>query len=230
MLTPIESVEFLGRLYAAVKNIRNVGELKEALRTKLNMFDRAHERVEDDPELADYVEGCKQEVLRWIEDHEQFSDDEDVLRMPWEIEDTEVLERAHDETGNPLYVWQAIALDIGYVGEFPLWVRAYLVRSGMDLLGVASDVAVKEAKIKNPASEVAKALHFQRGGGNYFSEYADTKAHWLFLGEQVEKLVDRGDKPYIAWECVAARHKVSSTTVRRAWRRFQAVFEGRKLS
>ncbi len=59
---------------------------------------------------------------------------------------------------------------------------------------------------------------------------ADTKAHWLFLGEQVEKLVDQGDKPYIAWERVAARHKVSCATVRRAWRRFQADFEVRNLS
>ena len=59
---------------------------------------------------------------------------------------------------------------------------------------------------------------------------ADTKAHWLFLGGQVEKLVDQGDKPYIAWECVAARHKVSCATVRRAWLRFQADFEDRRLS
>ena len=59
MLTPEESAEFLVRIYAPVKNFRSVGALKEALRTKLKMLDRAHERVEDDPELADYVEGCK---------------------------------------------------------------------------------------------------------------------------------------------------------------------------
>ena len=76
--------------------------------------------------------------------------------MPWEIENPEVLRRAYEKTGNPLYVWQAIAFDIGSAGELPLWVRDYLVRSGTDLLQVAFDVAVKEAEIKNPASEVAK--------------------------------------------------------------------------
>ena len=225
MLTP-EEAEFHVRLYATVKNIRNIGALKEALRSELKMLDRAHERAEDDPERADYVEGCKRDVARWIESLEQFSDDEDILLAPWEIEDPEVLRRAYEKTGNPLYVWQAIAFDIGYARELPLWVRGYLVNSGMDLLKVAFGVVLEDAKIKNPASEVAKALRFQRGGGNYFSEYADTKAHWMFLGEQVEKLVDQGDKPYIAWECVAARYKVSSATVRRAWLRFQAVFEG----
>lgn len=221
---------FRTRLDKALKNIRNIGARKEWLRAMLKRIDRKLERVEDDPERAEYFEGCKQEVLRWIEDHDQFSDDKDLLRMPWEIEDPEVLRRAYEKTGNPLYVWQMIAFHLGYDEEFPLWVRNYLVNSGMDLLEVAFHVAVEEAEIKNPASEVAKALHFQRGGGNYFSEYANNRSHWLFLGEEAEKLIDQGDKRYNAWKYVAARHKVSSSTVRRAWLRFQAILEGRKLS
>ncbi len=60
MPTPLETAEFHARLYAAVKNIRNVGALKKALRTQLKMLDRAHERVraheriKDDPERADF--------------------------------------------------------------------------------------------------------------------------------------------------------------------------------
>ena len=229
MLTPAEIVEYHATLNAAIKGIRNIGALKEVMRAELDMLDRKLERTEVNADLADYLESCKQLVVERLESLEEFSDDQDLLRAPWEIDDLEVLRRAYEKTKNPLYVWQAIALDIAPGEEFPYWVRKYLVCSGKDLLQVAFDIVLEGAKIKNPASEVAKALRFQRGG-KYFSQYANTKSHWLFLGEEVEKLVGEGDKPYIARERVAKRHKLSSSTVRLASLQYQKVVEGRKVS
>ena len=71
---------------------------------------------------------------------------------------------------------------------------------------------------------IAKALDVvgKRGKGNAFSAYGSPI--WMFLADMVGLYMREGDKESFAIEDVAKRYDSTKSTVRRAWKRFQAEY------
>jgi hypothetical protein len=95
--------------------------------------------------------------------------------------DIDALKRAYGETGNPLYVWEALSLlCVPSILErpsdrtLPGWCVEYLARAAEALLGLSPPGAPPEGGIKDRASAVSKALALTRQGWDaYLRRKAD---------------------------------------------------------
>ena len=133
-------------------------------------------------------------------------------------------QKQFERNGNPLCAWLAYLHAREADAAIPAWVLEYLDRcaSGMWLLW---NQARGGKNIDN--TMVAKVIDVagQRGTGNAFSTFASAK--WMFLAETVGDYIRQGDAETYAIEDVAKKNSVSVSTVRRAWKRYQAEYPER---
>lgn len=143
----------------------------------------------------------------------------EFLEAPWNIEDADVLRRAYEDDGNPLWVWQAIMIN-PVTEDFPIWVRNYLSGVAMDLVGLSTES--DHWKRNEAPRKVAQALGFlKEGRGTAFSSWM--AKYWVWAGSKVEELKLADEKEYIAIETVAEKYGLSPSTIRRAWEAYQRI-------
>ncbi len=131
----------------------------------------------------------------------------------------------YEKSGNPVYVWQAY-LETRRAGlGLADWILEYLDSVSSEI----SSLARKVGRGQQPTDVwggVAEALKFKKPGrtgrGNVFTDFFDNI--WIFLGHTVAFYMNQGDKEIYAIEDVAKKNGVSTSTVRRAWKRYQQEF------
>jgi hypothetical protein len=139
------------------------------------------------------------------------------------------LRSQHQETHNPLYVWDAYRLARA-TGELPPeWVFEYFDR-------VASGLAELEREsqsgkpIRNPSAAIAEAMGMKAegrsGAGTPFSKRGFKKDFaWVLYSSAVFKEIKNGSQETYAVEEVSRKNNISASTVWRHWRRSKRQFK-----
>jgi hypothetical protein len=97
----------------------------------------------------------------------------------------------YQETGNPLYVWEAINLCTEHKSEQPEWIIEYLNMASQNLLEIA-----KEGKDKGTSETIRDALNLNSGPGpDFFTNYVTTETHIkvYLLAPKIKKKIKAGE-------------------------------------
>lgn len=124
---------------------------------------------------------------------------------------------SYQETGNPLFVWQAYKFQRLMSSEVPEWVFLYLDNVAESLLSFTD-------KDRCDASFVAKALDLdtRQGERSAFKGFDQDMA--FKLGPAVLRAIADGSQETYAIEAVAKERGVSESTVRRAYKGFMDIY------
>jgi len=137
--------------------------------------------------------------------------------------------RCFVETGNPMHAWAAYSLARVCDAPIPEWVLRYLDMVGRNLLALSADSQDGGGKDLGP--KIATALKLEgkpRSGSPLVTYHAD----WMVFGMNVRDRMTRVgrdgrfDLETYAIESVASEAGVSKSTVRRAFKLYEALFPG----
>lgn len=122
---------------------------------------------------------------------------------------------------NPLDVWQGILYAQALNEPLPDWILEYLASSAANIF----DLMHHSMQGKRPTpAHIANALNMVRqGSGTIFPN--ESEWDWTARGGQVAAMIEAGHQETYAIDAVAETEGVSSSTVRRDWKRFQKVGE-----
>jgi hypothetical protein len=126
---------------------------------------------------------------------------------------------AYETTKNPFEVWDAYRMARLMRHHPPGWVMDYLDEAMQRIW----NLVVYPEEVKDLNRSIAEAFGMAssgRGRGSVLSDFRDRR--WMFLGATVAQYIRQGDKETIAIEDVARINGTSKSTVRRAWKRWQA--------
>ena len=139
----------------------------------------------------------------------------------------ETLRVKYEKDRNPLYAWVAYNGARENGTPVPAWVLEYLDEAAEEICVLADCGGLMRRKISH--TDIAKAIKLAgtQGKGNPFSSYKND--FWMAISKTVVSNLLQGDKETYAIEAAAKQGGVSVSTVRRAWKRYQAEFPERVL-
>ena len=142
------------------------------------------------------------------------------IRFEIFVQSFETLRGKYEKYRNPLYAWVAYLGARENGNPVPAWVLEYLDEAAEEICVLADSGGLMHRKITH--TDIAKAIKLagMQGKGNPFSSYENDR--WMAISETVGSNMAQGDKEIYAIEAAAKRWRVSKSTVRRAWKRYQA--------
>jgi hypothetical protein len=139
----------------------------------------------------------------------------------------------YDETGNPFYAWEQYHLSRRQGNDLPDWVLAYLDECADRLCRLGRECALRmpmpwkrsRGRARDIGPQIAAALGMRRGrsAGRHSTPFGVESDQLLvaFIGMDVLRRIESGEKLLHAWEHAGDKFKVSTATARRAWLAFK---------
>jgi hypothetical protein len=131
----------------------------------------------------------------------------------------EIERRCFAETGNPLHAWAAYSFARVVNAAVPDWVLGYLDSAARNLFDLTAEhQSQQKGREKEIAPKIAAAFGIR---GTVLSGYRD---NWVVHGANVRHLMREGHQETYAIDYVAEAAGVSTSTVRRALKRYDRLY------